>query len=134
MRRGSRKVIPVAVVPTSAGLSEYFAVDHVDTSEKEDFSGSHPYFIGIQAGFDVIRFVVYGRSEDDALETAEQRWPKFFGEEHEPEISILKKARNFFPRAKKTSDDGVVIIKPTSAQVARDHGLRLGDSFMIKLH
>lgn len=37
-----------------------------------------PFLIGVGNGYSMIRFVVFARSEDDAYELAEQKWPKVF--------------------------------------------------------
>ena len=57
--------------------SEWFLVDETAGSEHD----GEPWFIGVGAGFDILRLVVYAGSESDAIEIAEEEWPDSMGTE-----------------------------------------------------
>ncbi len=101
--RRRSKTIPIANVK-----GEWFTVDKIDRSE--NYSDSHPWFIGVGNGFDVLRVVVYARDADSALEIAEERWPTWFSEEAAPEIRIFEKPTKFIPRAKRGSYDSEAVL------------------------
>lgn len=112
--RRQKKKVAVALVD-----GNWFKVHSV---AKSDF-GDKPYFIGLGSGFDILRYVVLARSEDDAIETAEYTWPKVFFNDitskipaneddsysyiealdkwgkREEDVRIFKKAREFHANA-----------------------------------
>lgn len=57
------------------GRDGWFVVDRI-AGQVDD---GDPWFIGVGAGFDVNRVLVYARDEGDALEVAEEKWPEIMG-------------------------------------------------------
>ena len=72
----STKKETFARVPWDRAL-EWFVVDRIAGSE----SHGKPWFIGVGAGFDVLRLLVYAGNETDAVEIAEEKWPERMGKE-----------------------------------------------------
>lgn len=56
----------------------------VDREAGSDYDGK-PWFIGVGAGFDILRLLVYAGNETDAEEIAEEEWPDRMGSKLSPE-------------------------------------------------
>lgn len=55
---------------------EWFYVNHV--RGRSDGGYNKPYFIGAGSGYDITRFVVWAPNQEEAIDIAENTWPRFF--------------------------------------------------------
>jgi hypothetical protein len=57
----------------------WYDVNHVKGRKTDDFSDpATAWFFGLGQGYDITRFIVYSDRSEDAIEIAEDTWPKFF--------------------------------------------------------
>lgn len=55
---------------------EWFYVNHVRGKSDDGFN--KPYFIGTGNGYDITRFLIWARNQEEAVDIAENTWPRFF--------------------------------------------------------